>query len=151
VNGKEVEPDLKENVLYIPINDKTTAISLELNMNVHVVRANANVSADIMKVAVQRGPIVYCLEGVDNEEPLSRYVLGQKPSFDYNYQSKLLNGVGVVTTDDAYRIADDSDDSLYTFDRPKGVEKAHLEFIPYYAWANRDKKQMTVWLHQSEI
>lgn len=151
VNGQAVDKQLDNHILYLPISDKSTKISLELNMNVHLVRANTKVSADVMKVAVQRGPIVYCIEGVDNEEPLWRYVLGQKPSFKYQYQAHLLNGVGTLTTDDVYRIEDDPDDSLYTFDRPKGVQKSHLQFIPYYAWANRAEKQMTVWLHQNEI
>ncbi|MFD1124068.1 glycoside hydrolase family 127 protein [Lentilactobacillus raoultii] len=151
VNGQAVDKQLDNHILYLPISAKSTKISLELNMNVHLVRANTKVSADMMKVAVQRGPIVYCVEGVDNEEPLWRYVLGQKPSFKYQYQAHLLNGVGTLTTDDVYRIEDDPDDSLYTFDRPKGAQKSHLQFIPYYAWANRAEKQMTVWLHQNEI
>ncbi len=89
-------------------------------------------------------------KGVDNEEPLWLYVLDQKPTFKYDYRANLLSGVGVLTTDDVYRLELDSeDDALYSFDQPKGANKSHLTLIPYYAWANRDEKQMTVWFKQN--
>ncbi|MEE8824407.1 Non-reducing end beta-L-arabinofuranosidase [Lentilactobacillus sunkii] len=151
VNGQEVDTKLEDDILYIPVDAKELEINLVLNMNTHLVRANTRVSADVMKVAVQRGPIVYCAEGVDNKQPLSSYFLGQKPSFKYEYQPQLLSGVGTLSTDDAYYLEEDSTDDLYTFDTPKGAQKSRLTLIPYYAWANRDEKQMTVWLHQNEF
>lgn len=152
VNGQDVKTKLENDILYIPVSEKTTEITLDLNMETHLVRANTKVRADVMKVAVQRGPIVYCVEGVDNQEPLWNYVLGQNPSFNYRYQSDLLNGVGTLSTDDVYYLKDeDNQDELYTFDAPKTAEKSHLTLIPYYAWANRDEKQMNVWIQQARI
>jgi DUF1680 family protein len=150
LNGKQVDAKLKNDIIYLPIKDSKVEISLELNMNTHLVRANTRVKSDISKVAVQRGPIVYCLEGVDNKEPLWLYVLNQKPSFKYEYHPDLLSGVGVLTTNDVVRLEEDSDkDSLYTFDQSKGANRSHLTFIPYYAWANRKESQMTVWIRQN--
>ncbi|MCO7124653.1 glycoside hydrolase family 127 protein [Sporolactobacillus shoreicorticis] len=149
VDGSKVNTTLNNDILYLTIENGNTDISLNLNMQPHLVHANTRVSVDALKVAVQRGPIVYCVEGVDNEEPLWLYVLDQKPSFTYDYQPKLLDGVEILTTDDVFRLKIDSEeDSLYTFDQPRGADKSSLTFIPYYAWANRYEKQMTVWLNQ---
>lgn len=150
MNGKPVESSLQKGILYLNIDDETAEISVKLNMEARLVRASTRVSSDTMKVAVQRGAIVYAAEGVDNEEPLWLYVLDQKPTFKYDYRANLLSGVGVLTTDDVYRLELDSeDDALYSFDQPKGANKSHLTLIPYYAWANRDEKQMTVWFKQN--
>ncbi|MCV3742197.1 hypothetical protein [Lentilactobacillus buchneri] len=48
-------------------------------------------------------------------------------------------------------VNEDNHDELYTFDAPKTAEKSHLTLIPYYAWANRDEKQMNVWIQQARI
>ncbi|KRL22845.1 glycoside hydrolase family 127 protein [Lentilactobacillus kisonensis] len=151
VNDKVVNTKLNDDILYVPIDKSVTSISLVLNMAARLVRANTNVNADIGKVAIQRGPIVYCAEGVDNSQPLWRYILGEAPSFKYTYEPQLLDGVGTLTTDDAYCLEGDPEEALYTFDKPKGAQKAHLTLIPYYAWANRDEKQMTVWIRQNGI
>lgn len=149
VNGQQTEQELEDGIFYVSLHDPEITISLELDMKPHLVRANARVKETINKVAVQRGPIVYCAEQVDNQKPLWLYQLDQKPTFTYRYQNDLLEGVGVLDTDDVTRITEDSnDDSLYSLDKDKTLEKAHLRLIPYYAWANRDEGQMVVWLNK---
>lgn len=149
VNGEVVRPEAKENIVYLKISDDTD-IELKLDMDVHLVRANTKVKDDIMKVAIQRGPIVYCAESCDNTEPLWDYILTKKPKFNYEYHADLLKGVVILTTNDVYRISTNND-QLYTFDEEPVKEKSKLTLIPYYAWANREEKQMQVWFNHESI
>lgn len=150
LNGKMVDHQLKNGILYMTISDEETTITLDLNMKPRLVRANDNVRADIDKVAVQRGPIVYCAEQVDNQKNLWLDRLTHKPTFTYRYQQDLLSGVGVLKTTDVKRLVEDpKTDSLYTFDQEKKSEDTQLTLIPYYAWANREEGQMMVWFDQT--
>ncbi|EHL98999.1 hypothetical protein HMPREF9103_01223 [Lentilactobacillus parafarraginis F0439] len=150
VNGKKVNPQLTDQILYLSIDEPTTTISVHFNMATHLVRTSTRVKDNIGKVAVQRGPVVYCAEEADNQSPLWLYELNKKPAFKYNYDQNLLDGVGTLETDDVQRLNENSaSDDLYSFDEEPTAQQSHLTLIPYYAWANRDEGQMTVWLHQA--
>ena len=106
-------------------------VELDLPMPVQVVRAHEKVLADKGRVALMRGPLVYCLEtadfpGVD----LSRLVLPSKPIFRAEHQPQLLGGVTVLQGE---ALAD-------------GQRPIKATAIPYYAWANREKGAMAVWI-----
>lgn len=147
VNGTEVKVSAEEGIVYFNIEDAETTIELTLDMQVHIVRANRQVKENINKVALQSGPVVYCAEETDNQSKLFDYQLDVNPDFTVAYHPDLLGGVNVITTRDVTRLQNTVDD-LYTFDtKPKG-EKSKLTMIPYYAWANRDEGEMTVWLHE---
>lgn len=150
IAGKSVKTDLIDQILYLPIEDETVEISVQFNMAAHLISTSTLVKDNVGKVAVQRGPIVYCAEESDNASPLWLYKLDSKPAFKYEFQDNLLDGVGVLETNDVKKLEKNSStDELYTFDKEKVVKKSHLKLIPYYAWANREEGQMTVWLHQS--
>ena len=149
VNGQRVDVKLQKQLFILPITDKITNITVDFGMDVHLVRANNRVKDDMGKVAVQRGPIIYCAEESDNKAPLWNYRLKSNPKFTSNYDSQLLDGVVVLDTDDAERMAEDSEQQLYYFvDDTPGWSQSHLRLIPYYAWANRDNGQMEVWLNK---
>ena len=148
LNGKAAKVDLKDGIAYFEITEPHTELALSLNMQARLVHTNPKVKDNINKVAVQRGPIVYCAEGVDNQGDLWRYRLPDKPSFSYAYRDDLLEGVGTLTTDAAERLGDASSDDLYSFDGPSQVKTAQLRLIPYYSWANRDEAEMSVWLNR---
>lgn len=107
-------------------------------------------------MALQRGPLVYCLESVDNPgiELLDlRAVIdetGQLRNARTRFESRLLKGV--VTIEGDGEVEDLSDAPLYqSLSRFSSGEKQEYRFkaIPYYTWCNRGSGQMTVWL-QSE-
>ncbi len=148
VNGQLIKPELVNQLVTFPITTSKTQITIKLDMNVHLMRANSRVKDDIGKVAVQRGPIVYCAEEEDNEAPLWNYRLKERPTFDINYDSKLLDGLVTLDTDDVEKASQDSIEQLYYEDTSLKWVPTHLRLIPYYSWANRSNGQMQVWLNK---
>lgn len=144
VNGEKVPLHEKDGFIYLNIVKGTTNIELNLDMSIHLMRASSKVRDDFGKVAIQRGPIVYCTEGSDNKAPLWDYQLKDNPKLNYQFEDSLLDGVGTIETHDAQRVVDDTD-NLYIQDKKYSWSPATLKFIPYYAWANRKNGQMRVW------
>ena len=121
-------------------------------MGVRLVRASNRVREDMGKVAVMRGPLVYCAEECDNEGPLWLYsISGATPTeAGYRYDPDLLGGVGVVTKAAVRAQEDPCDGPLYLSAEERGIsELAELRMVPYYTWANRADGQMAVWLNRS--
>ena len=128
-------------------------IHLQLEMPVQVLQANPQVTDDAGRVAVQRGPLVYCLEELD--QPAGVVMsdlavdLGRKPEsqFQSELKSDLLGGVVVLHhTGVAYERAA-SRNALYSRfgGGPAPSRRVPLTFIPYYAWSNRQETSMQVW------
>ena len=149
VNNQVIDADGKDGIVIVPITDEKTSIEVVLDMKTNLIYANSKVRANADDVAVQRGPLVYCAEQVDNPGNLWNYQLDTVPHFDFAYQDDLLNGVGVLTTNDATKVeTEDDSDSLYQFNKAPRRASTKLTLIPYYSWANRDEGQMSVWLHK---
>jgi DUF1680 family protein len=120
-------------------------VELELLMPVMRVRAHPEVRADVGKVALQRGPIVYCLEQADNAVPVSRVMLPAKAEIRDSYKEDLLGGV-VTLSSDAEILTDEGwDDRLYRTD-PPAKKPCRITAVPYYAWDNREAGEMVVWV-----
>jgi hypothetical protein len=132
-----------------------SAVRLQLDMTPHLVEANPLVPEDYGKVAVQRGPLVYCLEQVDQEErssvfdaTLSAYA-GPNGGFTSDFRPDMLGGVVVLTHKGRATVKPLSGEPLYhileRMPQSEGKEVS-LTFIPYYAWANRLTGAMEVWI-----
>lgn len=117
-------------------NDK---IELELPMSIHRVKALDSLADAQGKVALQRGPIVYCAEWVDNHNLVDNLILpdGAKLS-TYRAQDKLGGIVSIMGDANAVQISADGQNISLIPQR--------LEAIPYYAWAHRGEGEMQVWL-----
>ncbi len=117
---------------------KGDTIELSLPMPVRRIVARAEVKADRGKVALQRGPLVFCLEGPDNDGKALNLVIADDTPIKAEYKPDLLNGV-VVLTGNA-QVAKRTTDG-------KVVAGGTRPFtaIPYYAWAHRGRSPMTVW------
>ncbi|GAI72420.1 unnamed protein product [marine sediment metagenome] len=114
-------------------------------MPIELVRAHPEVREDIGRVAIQRGPLVYCLEQVDNKVPLHRIVLPEDTKLKARFEQDLLDGV-VVIHDDAF-VVDDSDWDAQLYRVAKEQRKClKISAIPYYAWDNRESGKMRVWI-----
>jgi hypothetical protein len=110
--------------------------------------AHPDVRADIGKVALSRGPLVYCLEAIDQSVPLHHLRLPPQGGFDSQYEPDLLGGVVAI-----HGLANTVDDSqwgkaLYRQQEPQ-LESVSIKAIPYYAWDNRDPGEMLVWLPEA--
>jgi DUF1680 family protein len=141
---------------YLPIERRwapADVIRLGMEMPPQVLEANPRVADDTGRVALQRGPLVYCLEGLDqpNGVDLADVALnvGQKSAsqFENEYVKDLLGGMVVLRHKGlAYERAASSN-SLYAryTGQPVKTRQVPLTFIPYYAWANRQATAMQVW------
>ena len=121
------------------------SVELHLYMPVELVKAHPEVRDDIGCVAIQRGPLVYCLEQVDNNVLLNQIVLPRDAKLEAQFEQNLLNGVMVIHGDGL--VVDNSgwDNQLYRFvnDQQKCFR---ISAIPYYAWSNRECGEMQVWI-----
>ena len=124
---------------YAVIEAGTENIELKLDMPIYFVRSNICVHDNAGRIALMRGPVVYCLEGVDNGKHLRNVRISRKDSFDIDKCDFILpsiKGIGYreLPTDELYPDAD-------------GVfEQIPLKFIPYYAFANRGITELQVWI-----
>jgi DUF1680 family protein len=149
INGEEVE--LNEQIVkngYAQINrtwQNGDRIELNLVMPVELIQAHPQVRANAGKVALKRGPIVFCLEEVDNGSNLSALVLPQDAKLTAAADDQLLGGT-VVITGDAFRIDESTwDETLY---RPAAtrLKPITIKAVPYGLWGNRTPGEMIVWL-----
>jgi uncharacterized protein len=158
VNGKVVEGAKPGE--YLAIHRRWSpgdSVSLNLPMAPEVLASNPRVADNLGRVAVQRGPIVYCMEQLDqqNNPDFSEISLvvnsNSRKTFETDYQANLLDGVTVLHHKGAVAEAAWKQAELYVAankDSPK-THPANLTLIPYYAWANRQTSSMQVWIPYS--
>jgi uncharacterized protein len=123
-------------------------VELELAMTVERVYAHPNVSQDAGLVALQRGPLIYCLEAADAAVPLQRIVLPETAELTGHFEAELLGGVTVIRVEALIEDSADWADELYR-SRPPSLNEGTITAIPYYAWDNRQPGEMRVWLRES--
>ena len=153
VNGKAVEADLDANKGYLPVKNikKGDVIRIHFDMPIRTVVANGKVADDKGKVAVERGPLVYCAEAVDNQnEPVLRAVMAKKPAFSLvdnysieNIETKGAPAFSVKAIQTSSQVLDQAADGTVS------VKNQKLTLIPYYAWNHRGANQMNVWFYQN--
>ena len=149
LNGEKVEkPQITKGYAVLHREWKPgDTVELTLAMPVRRIAANPRVAADIGQVALQRGPIVYCLEAVDNGGSVSQLCLPPDAKFQTEHKPDLLGGVTVVKGTALAVACDDWSGALY---RPAAPTRP-VEFVavPYCVWDNRQAGEMTVWLPES--
>ncbi|RAV99070.1 glycoside hydrolase family 127 protein [Pseudochryseolinea flava] len=139
LNGKPVEYKIEKGYAVLTRTwKKGDVVSVNLPMDVQRVVANANVKDDAGRVAIQRGPLVYCAEWPDNSGRTANIILPQGIALKPELKKDLLNGVVVLTGDAAAVTVDALGTTISTVKQP-------IVAIPYYAWAHRGKGEMTVW------
>jgi DUF1680 family protein len=154
VNGKAVAGATAGR--YLPIRRRWTAgdtVTLQFNLAPQVLEANAQVTENNGRVAVQRGPLVYCMEQIDQVEGVAlkdvALAVGEKGGgqFQEKFEKDLLGGVLVLRHPGAVYEESADRSSLYFSHNapPRKSRPVQLTFIPYYAWANRVQTPMQVW------
>ena len=139
INGEAAVLDIRDGYARIRRGWKNgDTIELSLPMPVRRVVANEAVAADRERVALQRGPVVFAVEGPDNAGHVFDFFLPDGAALSAEFRPDLLNGVGVITGNAATESKNAAG---------KTVESGRpFLAIPYYAWANRGPGQMLVWL-----
>ncbi len=150
INGRPAEAALEEGYLLLDrCWQAGDEVSLDLEMPVTRIAANPRVREDIGKVAVTRGPLVYCLEEADNGPGLHLVRRPRAAAFRVEHRDDLLDGVDLLKVR-GQRLQDTwSEDVLYAPAEALPEAPADLTFIPYYAWANRGAGEMCVWVRES--
>jgi len=154
VNGKPVSGVVAGKYLALRRTwSQGDAVTLKFNMKPQVMEADPRVAENYDRVAVQRGPLVYCLEQIDQPQGTAladvAVNLRQNSSalFSEELRSDLLGGIVVLKHEGAaYQNAGDNA-QLYSrySSSPRQSRPVALTFIPYYAWANRLETPMQVW------
>lgn len=130
--------EMKDGYAYISAED-AKAVNLTLDMPITAVAANRNVHDTAGRVAIMRGPVVYCIEGVDNGENLKCVSIDTKAGYELSNSEFLLPSIKATgylpkASEALYAPAEDV------------CETIPLKLIPYYAFANRGTSEMQVWI-----
>ncbi|MFZ2022982.1 MAG: glycoside hydrolase family 127 protein [Terracidiphilus sp.] len=159
VNGVPVS-DVKPGE-YLPIRRRWSggdSISLRFDMATQLVKANPAVTEDRGRAALQRGPIVFCMEMLDQpdavkESGFSSCIAEVSAETQARFNSDLLGGVMVLEHPGSVTRSAASE-ALYSAaaeaGRTEGTRIA-FKFIPYYAWANRERSAMQVWVPYTKV
>jgi DUF1680 family protein len=154
VNGKSVPGAMPG--AYLPIRRRWSAgdvVRLAVDVAPQVIAANPRIADDSGRVVVQRGPLIYCLEEIDQPTGISLSDVavnpGRRPAeqFQPEFKPDLLGGMVVLHHTGAVYDRGSSEKMLYSrysVEAPRS-RKVPLTFIPYYAWANRQATSMQVW------
>lgn len=151
VNGEAIDAGaLEKGYLYIDrVWGMDDRIDLTLSMEPLLLEANPAVRMDCGKVAIQYGPIIYCLEEADNGKNLFDITLTPQSVLTAHFESDLLGGVTVLTGNARRRKQGEWQDALYR-SIPSDWESCTITAIPYYTWSNRGAGEMTVWIRYDE-
>jgi len=143
VNGESVALEVESGFARIRRTWKRgDTIDLDLPMPIRRVIAHSAVQEDVGRVALERGPIVYCLEGVDHDGTVSNIVLPDEAKLHAEHRANLLGGVTVLRGT-ARALHRDADGTV-------AAKPITITAVPYYAWSHRGTGEMAVWLARME-
>ena len=121
-------------------------IEVSFPMEVKEIYANTKVAEDIGKVAVSRGPLIYCVEEKDNGRDLAALILSDE-EYEILHQENFAKEIVFLKTA-GVRLKNRNENSLYSYEKPVS-EKQSITLIPYYLWGNRGYGEMAVWLRKA--
>jgi uncharacterized protein len=134
VNGESVPYKTEKGYAVIDREWKQgDVVSYSLPMRIQRVETNPKVAGNKGKAAVERGPIVYCLEGVDNSPELMKLILPDTAKLTAFFAPEALSGVVTISGE---ALVEDG----------KGSQAQKITAIPYFVWNNRGANEMKVWL-----
>ena len=147
VGGSKVDAQSKVEKGYVKLSQcwtGKTEIDVEFDMPAHLMVADTRVTADIGKAALVKGPIVYCLEQVDNGENIFANQIDLDACFEEKYEDNLLGGTMTISTDGEKLISSSENNELYHSGKIKKLP-VKLKYVPYALWNNRGRGEMQVW------
>ncbi len=148
VNGESVSPTTEAGYAILEREWQAgDTVTLELPMPVERVYANPKVRQDRGRVALQRGPVVYCLEAMDNGDDLNALVLPHEAPLEAAFEPEMLGGVTVLRGPAARVSADGWDGAMYRT-APPTASPVTVTAVPYFAWDNRTPGEMLVWVRE---
>ena len=119
-------------------------VSLSFNLKPRVVRSLSKVRYNVQRACVFRGPLLYCIESIDNGPYLNQILMNQDQKLEA-VDDEIFEGC-ISITGDMIRL-NDSTDVLYSSSKPE-LHKTKVKLIPYFLWANRGENEMLVWINE---
>lgn len=147
VNGKELVYDAEETG-YVHLQRTWIAgdrVEWLIPIEARFTQSNPLLRADAGKVAIERGPLVYCLEQVDNGEVLSAISMSPATQLELSSISELPDDV-VVLEGEGWKEPIDSHTGALYYTAHDTAERFHVKAVPYYLWGNRGYGEMSVWI-----
>jgi DUF1680 family protein len=151
VNGEAVDPAAVLHRGYARLErtwNSGDRVEITFDLTVQRLYAHPNVRQNRDRVALRRGPLVYCLEGTDHPVPLNRISLSRDAAFEARFEQDLLGGVVTLQASAAAESDEDWPHTLYRSEPPR-TGPVRIKAVPYYAWDNRDPGEMLVWLREA--
>lgn len=147
-NGKE--ENLTEDHGYIKISGKMYKETFEVSFDAEpvFVHANPQVRVDSAKVAVVKGPLVYCVEEADNGENLSSVMVNTDQKIEETYDDELLEGCSVLHITGKKISEKGWNEGILYQNRKVELEDVKLTLVPYCYWGNRENGEMLVWMKE---
>ena len=130
--------EIKKGYAYIDVNGETK-VNASFELKPRFVACTSNVRANVGKVALCRGPVVYCIEGVDNGADLQQLIVNADSDFSESGDCITVNGLREKAHESLY----------YDYEKPS-YEKTKIKFIPYRNWGNRGENEMCVFVRIKE-
>jgi len=139
INGKKTDFEIQNGFAIVDQSWRSgDEILIDIPMDVRRIVANKLIQTDLGYEAYQRGPIIYCFEGIDNNGDAINIAVTDKNHVEYSYNPLLLNGIGILHF---------MGEQINKRVAQSGIlTKTNLTAIPYYAWAHRGTGSMAVWI-----
>lgn len=150
LNGKKIDPKVTAGYALLGSDWKRgDEVIMDLPMPIERVQANPRVAADVGRIALQRGPVVYCVESPDNTADILSMAVPPDASFYAEFKPDLLTGVEVITGSGLVPAAKPEIWRSTLYRSISGASPVSFTAIPYFAWNNRGRSTMSVWLPES--
>ncbi len=148
LNGEAIaiaENSVKGYLLIKRVWKSSDILELDIPLAVRKLYPHPDIRQDVNRIALARGPLVYCLEAVDNKLPLHRIYIDAATEFSSEFREGLLGGATVITGKARAKVTADWGTELYR-EKPASWCDIEMLAIPYYLWDNREPGEMLVWL-----
>lgn len=151
VNNEAVDLSLVQSNGYLNLrqNWKTgDTIKLVFDMSIKTIVSHPKVKENSGKIAIKRGPIIYCIEEADNGCGLNNIVFERQNIPEIKFDKDLFGGTHTIVTNAIKIDSEDREDKLYSDNIELVHQPVRIKLIPYYLWANREPGEMMVWLRE---
>ena len=140
LNGKEIEVNIEQGYLTVSNKwKKGDMLILNLPMEIRLVESHKKVESNRNRLAIERGPVVYCVEGIDNKGDVFNLLMPEYAPSTTQWKQDLFGGINIIKADVPSFIVREGGEEVKT-------QSHNLVAIPYYAWSHRGIGEMAVWL-----
>ena len=152
LNGKKISAQVSKGYAYITRKwAASDVLELSIPLRIEMLEANPNVLQSRGKIALRRGPLIYCLEQPDNKSDIERIALPTTARLSSHFEPGLLGGVTVITGLGRTKDNGGWDNTLYRPVSAASGEPVAIKAIPYCVWGNRGQKKMKVWIDSTAL